>query len=138
MHEATSSEVRDRVMELLNKVADSGWSKLQDEFFTNGRLDYSKLRDFLVHELVGRDADQNILDALQLNENKDGFVVDLNSVSNMSWVESILTSKVNKDVIDLRLKGNAFYQRSVFGMDSPYITMNEDDVADEINGGKPL
>ena len=138
MHEATSSEVRDRVMELLNKVADSGWSKLQDEFFTNGRLDYSKLRDFLVHELVGRDADQNILDALQLNENKDGFVVDLNSVSNMSWVESILTSKVNKDVIDLRLKGNAFYQRSVFGMDSPYITMNEDDAADEINGGKPL
>lgn len=138
MHEATSSEVRDRVMELLNKVADSGWSKLQDEFFTNGRIDYSKLRDFLVHELVGRDADQNILDALQLNENKDGFVVDLNSVSNMSWVESILTSKVNKDVIDLRLKGNAFYQRSVFGMDSPYITMNEDDVADEINGGKPL
>ena len=138
MYEATSSEVRDRVMELLNKVADAGWNRLQDQFFTDGRIDYSKLQDFLVHELVGRDADQNILDALQLNENKDGFIVDLNSVSNMSWVESILTSKVNKEVIDLRLKGNAFYQRSIFGMDSPYITMNEDDVSNEINGGKPL
>lgn len=138
IHEATSSEVRDRVMELLNKIADSGWNKLQDQFFTNGNLDYSKLQDFLIHELLGRDADQNILDALQLNENKDGFIVDLNSVSNMTWVESILTSKVNKDVIDLQLKGNAFYQRSIFGMDSPYIAMGDDEVSNEINGGKPL
>nr|DAE41931.1 MAG TPA: hypothetical protein [Bacteriophage sp.] len=125
-------------MELLNKIADSGWNKLQDQFFTNGQLDYSKLQDFLIHELLGRDADQNILDALQLNENKDGFIVDLNSVSNMTWVESILTSKVNKDVIDLQLKGNAFYQRSVFGMDSPYIATGDDEVPNEINGGKPL
>lgn len=138
MHEAVSSEVRNRVMELLNKVANLGWNKLQDQFFTKGHLDYSKLQDFLTHELLGRDADQNILDALQLNENKDGFIVDLNSVSNMTWVESILTSKVNKDVIDLQLKGNAFYQRSIFGMDSPYIAMSDDEVSNEINGGKPL
>ena len=56
----------------------------------------------------------------------------------MTWVESILTSKVNKDVIDLQLKGNAFYQRSIFGMDSPYIAMSDDEVSNEINGGKPL
>ena len=64
MHEAVSSEVRNRVMELLNKVANLGWNKLQDQFFTKGHLDYSKLQDFLTHELLGRDADQNILDAL--------------------------------------------------------------------------
>jgi len=73
-----------------------------------------------------------------LNEDKTGFVVDLNSVSNMAWVESILTSKVNKDVIDLKFKGNAFYQRSVFGMDSPYIRVDEDSLPSNINGGKPL
>lgn len=134
----SSSDVRDKVMGLLNDIAKKNWDELTNQFFVDGVVDYEKLQDFLIRELKGRNADQNLLDALQLNEDKTGFIVDLNSVSNMAWVESILTSKVNKDVIDLKFKGNAFYQRSVFGMDSPYMRVDEDSLPSSINGGKPL
>ncbi len=56
----------------------------------------------------------------------------------MAWVESILTSEVNKRVIDVTAKGNAFYQRTVFGMDSPYTRVGEENLASSINNGKPL
>jgi hypothetical protein len=75
---------------------------------------------------------------LELNEAGDGFNVDLNSVSNMAWVESILSSKVGTDVIDIRTKGNAFYQRTVFGMDSPYKVISSENIESKLNGGKPL
>ena len=85
-----------------------------------------------------QNADENILEALELNEAGDGFNVDLNSVSNMAWVESILSSKVGTDVIDIRTKGNAFYQRTVFGMDSPYKVISSENIESKLNGGKPL
>jgi hypothetical protein len=53
------------------------------------------------------------------------FVTDINVVSNMAWIESILISHINKKVIDINFKGNAFYQRSVFGLDSPTV-LNDD------------
>jgi hypothetical protein len=43
----------------------------------------------------------------------------------MAWIESILISHINKKVIDINFKGNAFYQRSVFGLDSPTV-LNDD------------
>lgn len=135
-------EVRDRVMGLMNDIADNNWEQLKDKFFdtVDGQdvINYKKLQQFLIDQLSSRDADQNIIDGLTLKEDGSGFDVDLNSISNMSWVESILTSEINKNVIDVRFKGNAFYQRSVFGMDSPYITISEDVVSNKLNGGKPL
>lgn len=135
-------EVRDRVMGLMNDIADNNWEQLKDKFFdtVDGQtvINYKKLQQFLIDQFSSRDADQNLIDGLILKEDGSGFDVDLNSVLNMSWVESILTSEVNKNVIDVRFKGNAFYQRSVFGMDSPYITVSENAVSNKLNGGKSL
>lgn len=140
-------EVLSAIMDKMNRMAEIGSQQIKEEFFTNGKLDYAKLKDFIVRELSSRNADKNILEAVNLDYLTDEngniipesvhFVTDINVVSNMAWIESILISHINKKVIDINFKGNAFYQRSVFGLDSPTV-LNDDQVKYEMNGGKPL
>lgn len=141
------NEVLSAIMDKMNRMAEIGSQQIKEEFFTDGKLDYAKLKDFIVRELSSRNADKNILEAVNLDyltdENRNiipesvRFVTDINVVSNMAWIESILISHINKKVIDINFKGNAFYQRSVFGLDSPTV-LNDDQVKYEMNGGKPL
>lgn len=134
-----ASAVRDKIMGIINRLAEIGWTELTNDFKNpDGSIDIKKLQQFLVNQLSSRDADRNLMDALQLTPDGTAFQADLNSVSNAAWVESILTSEVNKRVIDVVMKGNAFYQRSVYGMDSPYTRVGEDSLPSSINNGKPL
>ncbi len=137
--EMSANEVRDMIMSTMREIAKLSWNELENKFTNqDGTVNFKNLQQFLVQQLRDRNADENILEALELNEAGDGFNVDLNSVSNMAWVESILSSKVGTDVIDIRTKGNAFYQRTVFGMDSPYKVISSENIESKLNGGKPL
>lgn len=125
-----------RIMTAINKLADIGNDKLVDLFFDvdgdQRTLNYEKFAKFVEGELINRNADSNILDATRklAEENKP----ILNSVSNMQWIESIIISTINKHIIDINLPGNAFYQRSVFGMEGLY----GDDEFPILANGKPL
>jgi hypothetical protein len=55
-------------------------------------------------------------------------------MSNSAWIESILASEINKNVIDVNLPGNAYYQRTVFGMDDPASSI----IASNVYNGKKL
>ena len=137
--EMSANEVRDKIMSTMREIAEISWNELKNKFTNqDGTVNFKNLQQFLVQQLRDRNADENILEALELNKAGDGFNVDLNSVSNMAWVESILSSKVGTDVIDIRTKGNAFYQRTVFGMDSPYKVISSENIESKLNGGKPL
>ena len=137
--EMSANEVRDKIMSTMREIAKLSWNELKNKFTNqDGTVNFKNLQQFLVQQLRDRNADENILEALELNEAGDGFNVDLNSVSNMAWVESILSSKVGTDVIDIRTKGNAFYQRTIFGMDSPYKVISSENIESKLNGGKPL
>lgn len=137
--EMTANQVRDSIMSTMRKIAQISWGEMKNKFTNqDGTVNFKNLQQFLIQQLRDRNADENILGALELNDAGDGFKVDLNSVSNMAWVESILSSKVGTDVIDIRTKGNAFYQRTVFGMDSPYKVIDSENIESKINGGKPL
>lgn len=137
--EMTANQVRDSIMSTMREIAEISWGEMKNKFTNqDGTVNFKNLQQFLIQQLRDRNADENILGALELNDAGDGFKVDLNSVSNMAWVESILSSKVGTDVIDIRTKGNAFYQRTVFGMDSPYKVIDSENIESKINGGKPL
>lgn len=134
-----ASAVRDKIMNIMKRLAKIGWAELTNDFKnSDGSINIKNLQTFLVNQLSSRDADRNLMDALQLTPDGTAFQTDLNSVSNMAWVESILTAEVNKRVIDVTMKGNAFYQRSIFGMDSPYTRVNEESLPSSLNNGKPL
>lgn len=137
----TANQIRDRIMNKMNRLSEMGYTELTKQFLdSNGLVNMENLQKFLIGELSSRNADRNIMDAIStLNDNDSDFGVDINSVSNMGWIESILTSKVNDAAIAIKFKGNAFYQRSVFGMDSPYTVLNDKDTNDlKLGNGKPL
>lgn len=140
------AELKERIMDAQRVLSDRGKSRIEKEFFKDGKPDIEAFSKFAKDELMGRDADKNILDALEIEEDpithEKRFHLDPNAVSNMAWLESILCSHINKDVIDINLPGNAYYQRSVFGMEGPVIMSDEDLQNDAqgyvINDGKPL
>jgi hypothetical protein len=128
--EISGKELRDDIMECMKKLSDDGLRQLKEELFTNDKIDIKKLSTFLKHELTIRNADANTLEGLDvIGEGDDArFVTPLEAMSNIEWIESILISHINKQVIDINLPGNAFYQRSAFGIEGSPIRVISDDV----------
>ena len=135
-------ELLNNIMESIKELSKLGSQKVDERFFdiekddagnvTRRSLNVEKFSNFIQNELLNRDADRNILDAVkQLSVNNTPI---LNSVSNMQWIESILISYINKNVIDINLPGNAFYQRSIFGMEG----IQGDDKFPTLANGRPL
>lgn len=112
--------------------------ELLNRFKTDGVYDLKKLSDYLLDNLSERDADQNMLQGLRvIQKNGDMYTkVSFSALSNMGWVQSIVASYVNKNIIDINLPGSAFIQRSVFGMDGGSVLY--DNEQRRINGGKKL
>jgi hypothetical protein len=134
----TGIEIRDQIMRLTNEISDIGLERIKKQFLKeDGTLDIEAFHSFIKGELMQRNADKNILDAIELVYDKDEngenipgtarFKCPLNSVSNMRWIESIVISQINKEVVDINLPGNAYYQRSVFGMEGRPRTIMSDD-----------
>lgn len=140
--------ILDNIMNSIKELSDIGKKEIREEFFTNGKLDIDKFSQFLIRELESRDADENLIDGVQIEEveDKDGNIVKqlklpLEAMSSVEWIQSIIVSTINKAVIDISVDGNAFYQRSVWGMEGHPHVLSEDDIDfgfNTINGGKDI
>ena len=144
-------DLKTRIMKNINALSEIGINRIRSRFERkDGTLNIEAFSNYIKKELMSRNADKNILDAIEIvyDKDEDGkdipgtgrFRATLNSVSNMSWIESILVSTINSEVIDINLPGNAFYQRTVFGLEgSPYTILPDDKLKYyQINGGRPL
>lgn len=132
------------IMMSINQLSDIGKARIEKEFFTDGELDLEKFSLFLEGELENRDADANMLDGIEVIKDPDGtqhFKVPLEAMSSVDWIQSIIVSKINKEVCDINVKGNAFYQRSVWGMEGNPKILTDKQVnfrMNNINEGKDL
>ena len=65
-----------------------------------------------------RGADKNVLKALEVITQGDNktTTIPLGAISNASWLESVLISMINKDVVDVNTPGAFFIQRSIWAM----------------------
>lgn len=145
LHDGSQIRGRDllyRIMDSIKALSKIGAERVDDAFFDvrkndngvviNKKLNVQKFANFIQKELYNRNADRNILDAVRQLAVENTPI--LNSVSNMQWIESILISYINKNIIDVNLPGNAFYQRSVFGMEG----IQSDDKFPVLANGNPL
>lgn len=145
----TADEFRDLYMSCINEITACG-----DEIFTNKmfdvveddegnktrKLNVSKFSELMKKELASRDANSELIDAFDVIKDESGELRLKNPLAAMSgtnWIQSIITSMINKDIIEIKSPGSAFYQRSVFGMEGPKV-ISDEDVAIEINNGKRL
>lgn len=127
----SGSQILDNIMDSIKELSDIGVKEVDDLFFTNNEFDIQKFAKFLNDELTSRNANKNTIDAITIKvDDADGskhLNVPLAAQSDPHWIESILTSALNKRIIDVKTPGNAFYQRSVFAMEGNVISDDEYD-----------
>lgn len=127
----SGSQILDNIMDSINQLSDMGVKEVDDLFFTDGEFDIQKFAKFLNDELTSRNANKNTIDAITIKvDDADGskhLNVPLAVQSDPHWIESILTSALNKRIVDVKTPGNAFYQRSVFAMEGHIVSDDEYD-----------
>lgn len=124
----SGSQILDNIMDSINQLSDMGVKEVDDLFFTDDEFDIQKFAKFLNDELTSRNANKNTIDAITIKIDADGskhLNVPLAAQSDPHWIESILTSALNKRIVDVKTPGNAFYQRSVFAMEGNIISDDE-------------
>lgn len=127
----SGSQILDNIMDSINQLSNMGVKEVDDLFFTDGEFDIQKFAKFLNDELTSRNANKNTIDAITIKvDDADGskhLNVPLAAQSDPHWIESILTSALNKRIVDVKTPGNAFYQRSVFAMEGHIVSDDEYD-----------
>ena len=130
------------IMKAINELSDLGLEELKSEMFDkNGKFDVERFSQFLIEELESRDADENLINGVQVVTDENGnkkFNVPLEAMSSVDWIQSILVSKINKKITDINIKGNAFYQRSVWGMEGKPTILSDKYLDKSINNGDDL
>lgn len=124
----SGSQILDNIMDSINQLSDMGVKEVDDLFFTDNEFDIQKFAKFLNDELTSRNANKNTIDAITIKVDADGskhLNVPLAAQSDPHWIESILTSALNKRIVDIKTPGNAFYQRSVFAMEGNIVSDDE-------------
>lgn len=115
--QVTGREIKDTVMNALNKLSDMGVKDLEDELFNkDGSVNIPKLAKMLEDDARESDANDNVLSGLKTANNK--FIIPLSSLSDNKWLESRFISMINKQVIDVHIPGGAFIQRSTLGLEA--------------------
>lgn len=113
----TGQEVLDKLMNSIKKLSEIGTQKFKDRFYSNGNIDQVKLSKYLIEQLGTRNANKNLIDALTINPETGQMNAPIAATSDASWMESMLISAANKDIINIMTPGSSFIQRSVFGIE---------------------
>lgn len=113
----TGEQLRDKLMGSINKLSKLGVDKFKDRFYSNGIIDQKKLSEYLIEQLGTRNANKNLIDALTYNPQTGLMNAPIASTADASWMESMLISAANKDIIDIMTPGSSFIQRSVFAIE---------------------
>lgn len=115
--QVTGRQIKDTIMNALNKLSDIGVKDLEDELFNkDGSVNVTKLAKMLEDDARESDANDNVLSGLKTANNK--FIMPLSSLSDNKWLESRFISMINKQVIDVHIPGGAFIQRSTLGLEA--------------------
>lgn len=113
----TGEQLRDKLMGSINKLSKLGIDKFKDRFYSNGIIDQKKLSEYLIEQLGTRNANKNLIDALTYNPQTGSMNAPIASTADAIWMESMLISAANKDIIDIMTPGSSFIQRSVFAIE---------------------
>lgn len=140
----TGDEILEDMMGAINQLSKIGENKVIKMFSSDGGLtvDPQKLANYLQEQLSSRNANKVLLDIIR-PYTKDGKINlrALSATADASWIESILISTVNKQVIDITTPGSSYVQRSAFAMEAKEgegQIQSDESMSSNINGGKRL
>jgi hypothetical protein len=82
------------------------------EINSEGKESYSlnkeKFSKILQKELSGRGSSRELIEAVTVEEDDVDFTIPLDALSSMNFIESILVSRENRQIIDINTPGEGF------------------------------
>lgn len=141
----TAQDMRDDIMDCINQISDLGTEKVRKRFIgEDGKVNIRELSTFLKEELASRGASQESIDAVSITLDGNGeeaeevMYIPPVAQNSLEWIQSIVTSMINKNVIDINTPGAAFIQRSAWNMEGKTNVHGVEDLAPDIYAGREL
>lgn len=132
------SEIKKNIMDAINSLSRIGQNKIRKEFFTNGKVDNRKIVNYLQRQATNSGMSAEIIANLTVNENGN-IIVPIEAQSIRDWIQTKITSFVNKAVIDVNTPGGSAIQMSSFAYEAVGRSVKTDaELGSAFNQGKKL
>lgn len=132
------SEIKKNIMDAINSLSRIGQNKIKKEFFTNGKVDNRKIVNYLQRQATNSGMSAEIIANLTVDENGN-IVVPIEAQSIRDWIQTKITSFVNKAVVDVNTPGGSAIQMSSFAYDAVGRSVETDaELGSAFNQGKKL
>lgn len=132
------SEIKKNIMDAINSLSRIGQNKIKKEFFTNGKVDNRKIVNYLQRQATNSGMSTEIIANLTVDENGN-IVVPIEAQSVRDWIQTKITSFVNKAVVDVNTPGGSAIQMSSFAYEAVGRSVKTDaELGLAFNQGKKL
>lgn len=132
------SEIKKNIMDAINSLSRIGQNKIKKEFFTNGKVDNRKIVNYLQRQATNSGMSAEIISNLTVDENGN-IVVPIEAQSIRDWIQTKITSFVNKAVVDVNTPGGSAIQMSSFAYEAVGRSVKTDaELGLAFNQGKKL
>lgn len=132
------SEIKKNIMDAINSLSRIGQNKIRKEFFTNGKVDNRKIVNYLQRQATNSGMSAEIIANLTVDENGN-IIVPIEAQSIRDWIQTKITSFVNKAVVDVNTPGGSAIQMSSFAYEAVGRSVETDaELGSAFNQGKKL
>lgn len=132
------SEIKKNIMDAINSLSRIGQNKIRKEFFTNGKVDNRKIVNYLQRQATNSGMSAEIIANLTVDENEN-IIVPIEAQSIRDWIQTKITSFVNKAVVDVNTPGGSAIQMSSFAYEAVGRSVKTDaELGSAFNQGKKL
>lgn len=132
------SEIKKNIMDAINSLSRIGQNKIKKEFFTNGKVDNRKIVNYLQRQATNSGMSAEIIANLTVDENGN-IIVPIEAQSIRDWIQTKITSFVNKAVVDVNTPGGSAIQMSSFAYEAVSRSVETDaELGSAFNQGKKL
>lgn len=132
------SEIKKNIMDAINSLSRIGQNKIKKKFFTNGKVDNRKIVNYLQRQATNSGMSAEIIANLTVDENGN-IIVPIEAQSIRDWIQTKITSFVNKAVVDVNTPGGSAIQMSSFAYEAVGRSVKTDaELGSAFNQGKKL
>lgn len=132
------SEIKKNIMDAINSLSRIGQNKIKKEFFTNGKVDNRKIVNYFQRQATNSGMSAEIIANLTVDENGN-IIVPIEAQSIRDWIQTKITSFVNKAVVDVNTPGGSAIQMSSFAYEAVGRSVKTDaELGSAFNQGKKL
>ena len=132
------SEIKKNIMDAINSLSRIGQNKIRKEFFTNGKVDNRKIVNYIQRQATNSGMSAEIIANLTVDENGN-IIVPIEAQSIRDWIQTKITSFVNKAVVDVNTPGGSAIQMSSFAYEAVGRSVKTDaELGSAFNQGKKL